>query len=253
MAGSAFQDLRAWLFRHAMSVLENIPISTILSAVGRCLVEDQPLSRQSEFDFIQKPVRHRPERPEYVFFGLLAADANGPVAGCRDRIMRDQGIFGSRIGDERLHISLSGLGSFKHIPSRILYGAGLAAGQLSLPPFEVILHRAVTLEGGRPDRHPTVLLAQGDRLQTLGNALFRELGLQRMKAGKTVLPHMTLFYSRQRIRPVDIEPIRLRVDRFHLIHSERGLSRYNLLGSWPLEEPPGGRALPLLAFGSMAA
>jgi 2'-5' RNA ligase len=210
------------------------------------------MSRQSEFDFIEEPGRPRPQRPEYVFFGLLAGSASGLVARCRDRIMREQGIFGSRIGDERLHISLSGLGSFRHIPSRIPYGAGLAAGRIALPPFEIVLDRAETLQGGRPDRHPTVLLAGGDPLRRLGDDLFRELRSQRMEAGALVLPHMTLFYSRRRILPVDVEPIRMRIDRFHLIHSERGLSRYTILGSWPLGSRPASDPAPLV-FGSMAA
>jgi 2'-5' RNA ligase len=89
-------------------------------------------------------------------------------------------------------------------------------------------------------------------VQELGDSLFRELGLQRMRAGGLAMPHMTLFYSGQRIRPVDIEPIRFRVDRFYLIHSERGLTRYNVLGCWLLNGS--GVATPgPLAFGSMAA
>lgn len=211
------------------------------------------MSHQHAFEFIQAPMRQRPQEPEYVFFGLLAGAASKTVSQCRDRIMLEQGIFGRHVGDERLHISLSGMGSFKHIPSWVPYGAGLAASRIALPSIEVVLHRAVTLQGGRPGRYPTVLLAEGESLPTLGDGLFRELRLEGMKAGKLFLPHMTLFYSSQRIRPVDIDPIRLRFDRFHLIHSERGLSRYNILGSWALGYPPAGGAAPPLAFGSMAA
>jgi 2'-5' RNA ligase len=224
--------------------------------VGRNLAEDQPVSRQSEFDFIEQAARPRPQKPEYVFFGLLAGDASRPIGACRDRIMLDHGISGGRVGDERLHLSLSGLGGFRRIPSRIPYGAKLAADRIVLPPFEVLLYRAVTLPGGRPGRYPTVLLAKGDLVQELGDSLFRELGLQRMRAGGLAMPHMTLFYSGQRIRPVDIEPIRLLFDRFCLIHSERGLGRYNVLGEWPLramDGPAAPAAMPPLVFGSMAA
>jgi 2'-5' RNA ligase len=216
--------------------------------MGHILAEDRPLPHQCVFDFIQEPVRRRPRKPEYVFFGLLAGGAGRSIAECREQFMADQDVCGRRIGAERLHVSLSGLGGFGRIPSRIPYGARLAAGRIALPSFEVVLHRAVTLQGGRPDRYPTVLLAKGEPLLELGDSLRRELNLQGLKAGALTLPHMTLFYGPQRIRPVDIEPIRIWIDCFHLIHSERGLSRYNILGSWSLD----GAERPL-AFGSMAA
>ena len=67
------------------------------------------------------------------------------------------------------------------------------------------------------------------------------------------MPHLTLFYSSRAIRPTDIEPIRFQADRFCLIHSERGLTRYNELGCWPLVGSPDSTPPALLAFGSMAA
>lgn len=214
------------------------------------------MTRQQSFDFIREPERRRPRKPERVFFGLLAGDAGGAIATCRESIMREQGIFGDRIAEERLHLSLSFLGDFKRIPSRIPYGARLAAGRIAMPPFEIVLDRAATLDGGRPGRYATVLLAKGDALHELGDGLFRELGLQRMKASTLTLPHVTLFYSLRRIGPTDVTPIRLRIDRFHLIHSEIGLSRYTILGCWLLGGAPTAPVHPVappLVFGSMAA
>ena len=211
---------------------------------------------QSHFDFIREPDLRRPLKPERVFFGLLAGEAGGPIVACRERLMREQRIFGSRIVEERLHLGLSFLGDFKRIPSKVPYGAGLAADRVAMPPFEVVLDHAVTFEGGRPGRYATVLLAKSDALHDLGGSLFHELGLQGMKASLLILPHVTLFYSPRRIRPTRIKPIRLWIDRFYLIHSECGLGRYTMLGCWFLGGAPTApvhAVTPPLAFGSMAA
>lgn len=214
------------------------------------------MDHQERFDFIREPERPRPQKPERLFFGLLAGDASRAIATCRENIMRKQGIFGSGIAEERLHISLSWLGDFKRIPSRIPYGAGLAADRIAMPPFELVLDYAATLNGGRPGRYATVLLARSDALRELGGGLCHELRLQGVKASDLTLPHVTLFYGPRRIRPTEVRPIRLWIDRFYLIHSELGLSRYNILGCWLLGGTPTAPIHPVtspLVFGSMAA
>ena len=64
-------------------------------------------------------------------------------------------------------------------------------------------------------------------------------------------PHMTLFYSPASVRPAEIEPIRFRVERFFLIHSERGLTKYNVLGCWSLEGAPPEVAEPFRHHGNV--
>lgn len=212
-----------------------------------------PNCLQPTFDFIEPLDPRRPKLPERVFTCTDAGMAAAEVVRQREGIKRDNAIVTKGILPERLHISLCGLGDHVRIPSRIPFAAMRAAERIVLSPFEVVLYRAVTFPGFRDDR-PTVLLAESRELRELGDLLFGHLRREGLRAGELREPHMTLFYSPRLIRPVDIEPIRFRVDRFYLIHSERGLTRYNVLGCWPLGDPPSGAPASLpLAFGSMAA
>jgi len=207
---------------------------------------------QPAFDFIEPLDLRRPKLPERVFTCTDAGVAAAEVVRRREGIKRDNAIVTKGILPERLHISLCGLGDHVRIPSRVPFAAMRAARCIALSPFEVVLYRAVTFPGFNPDRRPTVLLAQSEELRELGAVLFGHLRREGLRPGEFTDPHMTLFYSSRSIRPVDIEPIRFRVDRFYLIHSERGLTRYNVLGCWLLNGS--GVAIPgPLAFGSMAA
>lgn len=207
---------------------------------------------QSTFDFIEPPDPRRPKRPERVFTCIGAGTAAADVVRWRELIKRDNAILTKGVLPERLHISLCGIGDYVRIPSRVPFAATRAARRIALSPFEVVLYRAVTFPGFNPHKRPTVLLAESRELRELGDMLFGYLRREGVKAGELTTPHMTLFYSPRSIRPVDIEPIRFRVDRFYLIHSERGLTRYNVLGCWLLNGL--GAATPgPLAFGSMAA
>ena len=204
------------------------------------------------FDFIEPLDPRRPKRPERVFTCIGAGTAAAEVARCREFIKRDNAVLAKGIPSERFHVSLCGLGDYVRIPSRVPFAATRAAGRIMLSAFEVVLYRAVTFPSFNSDRRPTVLLAKNRELRELGDLLFGHLRHEGLKAGELTTPHMTLFYSPRSIRPVDIEPIRFRVDRFYLIHSERGLTRYNVLGCWLLNGRGAATAGPL-AFGSMAA
>ena len=211
-----------------------------------------PDCAQPAFDFIEPPDPRRPKRPERVFTCIGAGTAAAEVARCREGIKRDNAILAKGIPPERFHVSLCGIGDYARIPSRVPFAAIRAAQRIALSPFEVVLYRAMTFSGFNPDRRPTVLLAESGELRELGDMLFGNLRREGLKAGQLTTPHMTLFYSPRSIRPVDIEPIRFRVDRFYLIHSEWGLTRYNVLGCWLLNGSGLATSGPL-AFGSMAA
>ncbi|MGN6144780.1 MAG: 2'-5' RNA ligase family protein [Mesorhizobium sp.] len=206
---------------------------------------------QPAFDFIEPLDPRRPKCPERVFTCIGAGKATSTVARCRAWIKRDNAILVKGIFPDRFHISLRGIGDYVRIPTRVPFAAIRAAQRIVLSPFEVVLYRAVTFPGFRDDR-PTVLLAESRELRELADMLFGHLRREGLRPGEFRDPHMTLFYSPRSIRPVDIEPIRFRVDRFYLIHSECGLTRYNVLGCWLLNGS--GAATPgPLAFGSMAA
>lgn len=59
----------------------------------------------------------------------------------------------------------------------------------------------------------------------------RKFGL---RPSDTFVPHITMIYADKAIAPQAIEPVSWTVRDFALIHSERGLTRYNILERWPL-------------------
>jgi 2'-5' RNA ligase len=211
------------------------------------------MSDQPCLDFGLGPEPRRPKLPERAFACIDASGKGVAVDAVRTRVMSEYGLQGSHVPVERLHISLSMYGDFKRIPSRVPFAVGRAAERIALSAFEITLDRVATLPGGRPGKRPTVLLCDSKELTGLADALLAEVTRIGLKASPLKMPHMTLFYGPGTVPTQPIEPVRLPVRRFFLIHSELWLTRYNVLGCWRL----GGRtAVPdpaPLAFGSMAA
>lgn len=192
---------------------------------------------QGAFAFYQD-MPWRPKRPERLFFALRPdSETAAFVGGLRQRFFREHRLTGRAIELRHLHVSLHPLGDFARLPSNIIYGAQLAGNTVSLPPFEATFRsmgsfdRPSSFKRG-PGRWPLVLLAEGDGL----GALHRDLGTAVAKNGLRpslgFKPHMTLLYGMMPIVPREIEPIRLLVKDFVLIHSERGLTRHTVIDRW---------------------
>jgi 2'-5' RNA ligase len=211
------------------------------------------MSDQLCLDFGLGPEPRRPKRPERVF-ACIDAGGRGPIVdSLGTRLMGEYGLQGSRVPANRLHISLSMYGDFKRVPSRIPFAVGRAALRVSAPAFEVMMDRVGTLAGGGSGRRATALLCSSTELTGLADALRLEATKLGLKATALKLPHMTLFYSSGAVPTHMIEPIRVPVRRFFLIHSELWLTRYNVLGCWRLGDGSATPCAAPLAFGRMAA
>lgn len=193
------------------------------------------------FEFYRDLPR-RPQRPERLFFGTVVEAASGrQVDECRDRFARDNDLKGARLKTERLHVSYHHVGDYKRVPRKFVYGGTQAGRAVSMPSFEVTFGVIASFESmprrdGRPPRWPVVLLGEGDGVFELHKTLGAAMERYGLKTVEHFVPHMTLFYSSRPIRPQAIEPIRLRVNEFALIHSELGLTRYNILHRWRLAD-----------------
>lgn len=196
---------------------------------------------QLAFEFLQGEPS-RPWRRERLFFGILPdADACARIAAVRDRLIADHRLEGAPIEPKRLHISLHHVGDYPRLQERFVGWAELAARTVSADPVDVTLEIAHSF-GAPPSRNgglrprPLVLLADGGSLrelhETLGSAM-RKVGL---RAGTRFVPHMTLLYGPKAAPTRQIEPLRFAATHFSLIHSERGLRRYNVLNRWPLRK-----------------
>jgi 2'-5' RNA ligase len=165
-------------------------------------------------------------------------------------------LHGSEITVERFHLSICHLGDFKRIPSHIPFAVMRAAQRIAVSAFDIVLDHTVTFPSGRPDKRPTVLLARSPELTVFGERVHRELLAQGLRTDPLRSPHVTLLYGPRSISPHAVRPIRFRAMRFYLIHSELWLTKYNVLGCWPLSDrgPASEQELKVpIAFGSMAA
>jgi len=194
---------------------------------------------QGVFDFYSS-LPPRPRKPERLFFGLLASpEAAVSVDRLRQWFLEENGLTGSLIKKEHLHVSLHHVGDFTRLKSPLLYGARIAGGAVSMHPFEMTFRFLKSLGGappkrGKPRRLPLVLLCESDDVRKLHRILGTALERNGMRSTAHFLPHMTVLYGPESVPMQEIRPIRVAVNDFVLIHSELGLTRYNLIDRWPL-------------------
>ena len=143
---------------------------------------------------------------------------------------------------ERLHVSLAGLACGAAPAPETLEDA-LAMGEaVRVPSFELCFDRLETWNGGRVrpgrPREPTVLACSAPprEADALHDALRRQLQLFGRKAGRRQFnPHLTLWYAPASIAPRRLaRPLRLRVERFWLVHTVTG-GQLEAIASWPLK------------------
>jgi 2'-5' RNA ligase len=128
-----------------------------------------------------------------------------------------------------------GVGEFGRLRREHVDAAMRAASVVVLPSFEMRLDTVASFgrarRDGRMHRRPLVLFGEAADLSELRRVLAN--AFKRGHAGQFA-PHMTLLYSPTVIRSTRIEPFRLAVSEFVLIHSEVGLTRHHIIGRWRL-------------------
>jgi RNA 2',3'-cyclic 3'-phosphodiesterase len=191
---------------------------------------------QGELNFgMDSPGPWRPQRPERLFFGiLLDSDTGFRVDRLRRHFCAENHIAGTLRGRKRLHISLHHVGDYTHLPTRIIFAAKRAGCAVSMSPFDVVLHSIGSFRKMNSARHPLVLHAEGTALVQLHRVLGASMHQIGLRPREHFSPHVTVLYGPDVIPKRAIEPIRFTVREFVLIHSERGLSKYNVIDRWPL-------------------
>jgi 2'-5' RNA ligase len=178
-------------------------------------------------------------RIERLFLGvMLPPDAQAAASKVLERVRAEDGLRGSPIQQDRLHITLIHIGDYAgSLPRSVVTDAIAVADGLTEAAFDVGFDRLASF-GGAPGKHPCVLLG-GEGLEALRGVrdrLFKAL----LRAGVRTLskeafnPHVTLAYGDRRLPERTIDPIGWRPSEFLLIHSEVGRSTYHTLGRWPL-------------------
>lgn len=180
-----------------------------------------------------------PETIERLFFGLMLPEARAADAvQVLDQARTTDGLQGSAIGQDRLHITLIHVGDYANaLPGSLTPILRDAAAGLAPAAFDIVLDRVSSFSGA-PGRHPLVLL--GDEgvqaLKAFRADLLTAVVRQGVKplSRQAFIPHVTLSYADRRLPERSIRPIAWRPEEFMLIHSEVGRSIYHTLGRWPL-------------------
>jgi RNA 2',3'-cyclic 3'-phosphodiesterase len=172
-----------------------------------------------------------------LFFGLLSpAGAAEAIIGAAGRLRHLHGLNGRLIGRERLHVSLHGLGRYDGLPGLIVERAHEAGAMVSTPPFSLLFDRVMSFGLGLAKR-PVVLRPEEDTrlfmLRTVLGEAMKRVGIGQHLAPHFT-PHMTLLYDRRTLPEQPIQPIRMEVRDFVLVHSLVGQGRYIELARWPL-------------------
>ncbi|WP_158554691.1 2'-5' RNA ligase family protein [Methylovirgula sp. 4M-Z18] len=197
------------------------------------------VAAQQSFDF-GETFSERPKNAERLFFAiLLDAVTAHQVNRAGHRFVTAKGLAGRLHEPERLHISLHHVADLPRLRSKPIYAAGLAAAAVSQRPFEVTLN-VIKSFGGIPRRglrrlqYPLILPAESASLASFQARLGTAMVGTGLRASGHVVPHITLLYGDAPVAAEAIEPISFTVRDFVLVHSLRGLSRYELIGRWPL-------------------
>ncbi|MFU0507695.1 2'-5' RNA ligase family protein [Pseudaminobacter sp. NGMCC 1.201702] len=196
---------------------------------------------QGVFEFYRNALPPRPKRPERLFFCLFPdTETSIHVRRFGEQFVCANDLRGSLLEQGRLHISLQHVGDYKYLRTKYIYAARQAGKAVSMHPFDVALHsitsfdRPLSINGG-PQKRPLVLLGEGVALSELHKNLGAAMEKNGLRAAKRFTPHMTLFYGRERVPAQTVTPFHFSVNEFALIHSERGLTRYNLIDCWSLQ------------------
>jgi 2'-5' RNA ligase len=179
-------------------------------------------------------VRKPPGQARHTWFFALrpsASDARRIHALAGD-LLAYHGVPGKRLDSDRLHITLALVGH--DVDASVVDAACRAADSVSLPGFDVRFDAAMTFSA---PAGPLVLLG-GEGLgevRKLRTTLGCALADQGFKLPRAYEPHMTLCYdARHRLAKTPIEPIGFRAEEFALVKSHVGLSRHEVLRTWPL-------------------
>lgn len=172
-----------------------------------------------------------------LFLAVLPA---APTAAKLEAIGRGiwdrEGLCGTRIPAERLHVTLCALGTHAGIPPGLVTTASSAAAALSARPFAFTFDRAMSFSGGKSK---ALVLCGGENTGALiafRQALAAALVAQGFGPSRTsgFTPHVTLGYAQREITPCAVAEVRWDVAAFALVHSVQGESRHVVLARWPL-------------------
>lgn len=176
----------------------------------------------------------RTKRCDRLFVGLFPGDeAAARIASLQLTLRREPS---SEILQERLHVSVLHVRDDRRLRSKYVVAATRAAQAVTMPPFELRFTGLMSLPplNRRRPQWPIVLLGDDPEVHALHRMLAAAMQRFGVRPPPAFLPHLTLAYGQRPVPPRSIDPIRVPVSEFVLVHSEVGLTRYHFIDRWPL-------------------
>lgn len=189
--------------------------------------------------------RRRSEAPpgagefrDNYFFALLPDRSTAlQIDRLAVHLRRQHKLEGRLIGVDRYHVSLHRGMAFGCSPGELVARMKQAADRVPAKGFALGFDQAMSFYLG--PRKPAFVLSSSDDLPAL-NELHRALGqamaVMGLQVDRTFTPHLTMLYDARLVAKAAVPSIRWMARDFVLIRSLVGLSRYELLGQWPLSQ-----------------
>ncbi len=186
-----------------------------------------------------------------LFFAVfLDAEAAAATVELARQLKLQHQLRGKVQAAERLHVTLHWLRDHDALPPGLVRAAKTAAGRAAdgAAPFDVLFDRTETLgDASTAGKRPLVLTGSKGAaalrgFQRLLGGAMSDAGIGRY-ARSAFKPHVTLLRDETFVSAQAVRPVRWTVRELVLIDSWQGLSRYELLGRWPLtgrQPTPGG-------------
>lgn len=176
------------------------------------------------------PTRHK------LFFALYPdAAAAEQAVRIAARIRRRDGLRGQPTPEQRLHISLNGLGAHCARHDQVIAWASEAVSRVRAPPFRLALNQVVSWKGA-----PRPLVLLGDEgvigVYALHAAIHRALAEAGLAGPRepSFTPHLTLLRDHLETAVEFVPPVVWTVRDFHLVDSLHGEGRHLYAGTWRL-------------------
>ena len=180
-------------------------------------------------------------RTDGLFFAVIPSPQSAAQIERRVQDFRGEfGLKGEPLATDHFHVTLYYLGAHRGVPLGIVAKASETAASIRIATFEISFDRARSFSGKGGTR-PFILssskgLPQLLALQQSLRGALRKAGLDNW-AQPAFTPHITLLYDSLRVPEQAIEPVGWTVREFVLMRSLLGMSRYEMLGRWPLQDP----------------
>lgn len=180
-----------------------------------------------------RPKQKPTTQPQHTWFFALrpsAEDAHRIHAIAAD-LLAANGVTGKRIGPDRLHITLDLVGH--DVTPEVIAIACRAADSIRFSPFEARFDSIMTFTA---PSGPVVLLGTDglEEVRNLRTILASAMADSGFNPPRIYQPHMTLCYDpRHRLLQMPVESIGFIAKEFFLVKSHIGLSRHEVMRTWP--------------------